>query len=120
MKKTLYYAKVGVKLDLTNPYYDIYFIKSKGCSLFGKKVAVFTTLEAAKSFATKYVVNGIKTSYGIVWSQIDDITDEDLLEIEQTGFYDGMSDYIDQHILFDIEDELMSKLYKLYHRKETK
>ncbi|MBP3708262.1 MAG: hypothetical protein J6J36_06620 [Clostridia bacterium] len=88
MKKQVYCIEVGVRLPPSHPEFECYKVEKmeSDWGLYDENRAVEFTYDRALEYVKNYVKEGVDNTYGIVYEDILNLDDEDIKEIEQTGF----------------------------------
>ena len=84
MEKELFFVEVGVLLDKEHPEFEYYKIRNfyEEFGFYDENKLTFLTYAEAENYANNYIKSGVNTTYGIVYSFICNIDDNDLEEIE--------------------------------------
>ena len=89
MKKQLYFVEVGVLLKPNDKEFDYYHINGFYDDEFGfydENRLTFLSYDEARKYADYYIEKGIEGTYSFIHSNVCNITDEELEEI-QTSLY---------------------------------
>ena len=88
MKKKVYLVEVGVLLDKDHPEYECYTIKDffdNYCAFYDENRLCFFDYKQAQEYAEFYVNTGVVNTYAIVHTDIFNLTDEEIEEIENNA-----------------------------------
>ena len=100
----IFMVEVGVELENDDKEFEAYNIEVKGTgkdwqSLYDENVIAFTDEQEAKDCIDKYVKEGIKNTYGFMWSVIEDTDTLDFDELFDTYFCEGRK-YEQEQVLY--------------------
>ena len=88
MKKEVYCVEVGVRLPKDHPEFDCYLVPKmdKEWGLYDENQTVEFDYQNALEYAKKYVQDGVVGTYAIICEDIFNLDEDDIKEIEETGY----------------------------------
>lgn len=106
MKKHLYFCEVGVLLGKDDKEFDCYQMSAypQEFAYYDENILTFLTQEESYNYGKEYVEKGIEKTYAIFYDFIENITDEELEDIERSLFCE---------FCYDVSKETITKfIYK--------
>jgi len=86
----IYMVELGVELDKKNSQYDYYAwqVNDKERGLYDENIIAFKDRDEALSCIDKYVENGVKNTYGLLWTTDRELEDFELKVLEEDNCLD--------------------------------
>lgn len=98
MKREVFRAEVGILLNHDDPEFDYYSrVYDKKYGYYDTNFGFFFSLNEAKVFIERELAYN---EYGIVTSDILNLTDEDIKEIEEQDFYCDWTAWYEDNIVY--------------------
>ena len=98
MKREVFRAEVGILLNHDDPEFDYYSrVYDKKYGYYDTNFGFFFSLNEAKTFIERELSH---EEYGIVTSDILNLTDEDIKEIEEQDFYCDWTAWYEDDIVY--------------------
>ncbi len=93
-KTKIFMVEVGIELNENSEEYNYYNIKVNGKekgyqSLYDENILAFLDQKQAKNYIDEYVKNGVKNTYGFMWSIEKDVEDFEQEELKENYFLEG-------------------------------